>query len=93
MINSGTAPVVEPGLGELLARLVADGRLSATTSADDALRDSDLALICVGTPDEGRGHPNLDGLMRVGADIGRCLQGRERALTIVLPQHGTARYH
>ena len=84
MINAGTAPVVEPGLAELLARLVADGRLSATTSADDALRDSDLALICVGTPDEGRGHPNLDGLMRVGADIGRCLRGRERALTIVL---------
>ena len=84
MINSGTAPVIEPGLGELLAHVVADGRLSATTSAEEALRDSDLALICVGTPDEGRGHPNLDSLMRVVSDMGRCLSRRERALTIVL---------
>jgi GDP-mannose 6-dehydrogenase len=84
MINSGTAPVIEPGLGELLAHLVANGRLSATTSAEEALRDSDLALICVGTPDEGRGHPNLDGLKRVVSDMGRCLSKRERGLTIVL---------
>jgi GDP-mannose 6-dehydrogenase len=84
LINSGTAPVIEPGLGELLAQLVAGGRLSATTSAEEALRDSDLALICVGTPDEGRGHPNLDSLMRVVSDLGRCLSRRERALTIVL---------
>jgi GDP-mannose 6-dehydrogenase len=84
MINAGTAPVIEPGLGELIAQLVTDGRLSATTSAEEALRDSDLALICVGTPDEGRGHPNLDPLRRVVSDMRRCLSGRQRPLTIVL---------
>src|SRR5262249_60820667 len=50
IVNAGDAPVVEPGLGELLARMVKGGRLTATTSTADAVRDTDLALVCVGTP-------------------------------------------
>jgi GDP-mannose 6-dehydrogenase len=84
MIKRGVAPVVEPGLAGLVREVVTAGRLSATTSAEDAVADAEVALICVGTPDEGRGHPNLRSLTRVAADITGCLAARSRPLTIVL---------
>jgi GDP-mannose 6-dehydrogenase len=55
MINDGRSPIVEPDLEPLLRRLARERRLSATTSAADAVRESDVALICVGTPDIGHG--------------------------------------
>ena len=54
-VNAGTPPVVEPGLGELLAELVAAHRLRATVSAAEAVRQTDVGLICVGTPGRGPG--------------------------------------
>ena len=40
MINKGTSPIVEPGLEELLAKVVNEGRLHATSSCSEAVRDS-----------------------------------------------------
>src|SRR5262245_5949875 len=84
MVNAGNSPIVEPGLGELLGRVVKDGRLSATTSAAEAIAATDLALICVGTPDSRSGRPNLDALRRVASDIGAAISGRQRDLAVVV---------
>src|SRR5687767_1317503 len=54
-VNSGRSPIVEPGLADLLARGVGSGRLRATTSTEDAVRSTDLSLICVGTPSRKNG--------------------------------------
>src|SRR5580765_4218062 len=50
LLNAGRSPIVEPGLGELAATMVASGRLRATTDVAEAVRDAQVALICVGTP-------------------------------------------
>ena len=84
MVNAGKSPIVEPGLGELLDRVVKAGTLSATTSAGDAIAATDLALICVGTPDSRSGRPNLDALSRVASDIGAALSGRQRDFVVVV---------
>ena len=84
MVNAGNSPIVEPGLGELLERVVKAGTLSATTSARDAIAATDLALICVGTPDSRSGRPNLDALSRVASDIGAALSGRQRDFVVVV---------
>jgi GDP-mannose 6-dehydrogenase len=84
IINSGRSPIIEPGLEPLIMRLVREGRLTATPSSADAVRDTDLALVCVGTPDVGHGRPDLDALSRVVADIGRACAFRERPFTIVI---------
>ena len=84
MVNAGTSPIVEPGLGELLTETVNAGTLRATTSAADAVAASDLALICVGTPDSRSGRPNLDALTRVAADIGAALTGRTSDFVVVV---------
>src|SRR5947209_8088807 len=51
-VNAGQAPFYEPGLAEVVAQTASDGRLSASTSLADAINQSDVALICVGTPSE-----------------------------------------
>ena len=48
MVNQGAPPLVEEGLGELLADAVSRKRLRATVSVDEAVAATDLALICVG---------------------------------------------
>jgi GDP-mannose 6-dehydrogenase len=84
MVNAGTTPIIEPGLGELLTQVVGAGTLTATTSAVDAIAATDLALICVGTPDSRSGRPNLEALSRVASDIGAALSGRERHFVVVV---------
>ncbi len=49
-INQGTSPIVEPGLEYLLGRAIDTGRLTATRDATEAVMNSDLSLLCVGTP-------------------------------------------
>ena len=50
LINLGKSPIVEPGLGELLAQGIQNGRLRGTTNFASAIRESDLSMNCVGTP-------------------------------------------
>jgi GDP-mannose 6-dehydrogenase len=84
MVNSGTSPIIEPGLAELLSRVVREGRLRATDSVEDALQDSSVALICVGTPGLGHGQQDLSGLARVASDIGQAHAAYPHPLTLVL---------
>jgi len=70
-INAGTSPVVEPGLDTLIGQVVRAGRLRATTSAEDAVGSSDLAMICVGTPGQSNGRLQVNALAGVAEAIGR----------------------
>ncbi|MBI4317870.1 MAG: UDP-glucose/GDP-mannose dehydrogenase family protein [Chloroflexi bacterium] len=60
-INLGRAPFYEPGLDQLLAKIVSEGKLRATRSINEAVRDSSVTLVAVGTP-------NLDGFIDL-ADV------------------------
>ena len=75
-INEGRSPIVEPGLGELLAEGTAAGRLRATTSTEEAVRDTELSLICVGTPSRKNGSLDLSYLVRVAEQIGSALKNK-----------------
>jgi len=84
MVNAGRSPLVEPGLGDLLADATAAGRLSASTSAEEAVGASELALICVGTPSRDNGQLDVEAVRRVAEQIGQCLRERPKAYTVVL---------
>jgi GDP-mannose 6-dehydrogenase len=84
MIKAARPPVVEPGLGELLAEVVAMGHLRATTSPDEAVKATDLALVCVGTPSRANGQLDTGAIERVGGDIGSALAGRREPYTVVM---------
>src|ERR1035437_1774289 len=67
LINSGQSPIMEPGLDEILTRVVSSGSLSAATHGK-AL--GELSLVCVGTPSNENGSLDLRQVLRVCEDIG-----------------------
>lgn len=84
IINDGKSPIVETGIGELIGEMVAAGRLRATTDARDAIEDSEMSLVCVGTPSNANGSLNLSYIKRVCEDIGAALGGKRARHTVVV---------
>ena len=84
MINAGKSPIVEPGLAELIADVVEQRLLRASVSADWAIKHSDVAMVCVGTPSGPNGRIDTVAIERVAEDIGRALERRDQLFTIVL---------
>jgi GDP-mannose 6-dehydrogenase len=75
-VNAGRSPIVEPGLDALLSRNVAEGRLRATTDTAAAIQESDVSLLCVGTPSRRNGSLDLSYLERVSEQIGQALEAK-----------------
>jgi GDP-mannose 6-dehydrogenase len=73
LINAGTAPIVEKDIAPLLGEAVATGRLRATTDVRDAVANSELSLVCVGTPSQRNGNLDLSHVEKVCEEIGACL--------------------
>jgi GDP-mannose 6-dehydrogenase len=84
MVNAGRSPVIEPGLGDLLAEVVHVGQLRATVSSEKAVTETDVALICVGTPGHSNGRPEVSAVAQVGQEIGQALRQRRGGYTVVL---------
>jgi GDP-mannose 6-dehydrogenase len=83
-LNRGAAPVSEPGLTELVAAQTRDGRLRATTSVDEAVRGSELALVAVGTPSTADGAVGTRAVRSVIASIGQSLRGATQPYCVVV---------
>ena len=84
LINAGRSPVVEPGVEEMIAAAVAGGRLRATTDVRAAIRASELAIVCVGTPSLGNGDLDLSHVRRVCEDIALVLRDKTGFTAIVI---------
>jgi GDP-mannose 6-dehydrogenase len=75
---------VEPGLDEMLARSVSEGRLRATTDTAAAIRDTEVSLLCVGTPSRRNGSLDLTYLERVAEQIGAALKDKSDYHVVVV---------
>ncbi|HBH03945.1 MAG: UDP-glucose 6-dehydrogenase [Candidatus Rokubacteria bacterium RBG_16_73_20] len=73
-LRRGRMPIYEPGLEEVVARNVADGRLSFTTDLDAAVRHSVIVFITVGTPPKEGGQTDLSAVEAVARQIGRAME-------------------
>ena len=76
LIAAGASPVSEPGVGELLAAGLADGRLAATGEVGPALDNADAVIVCVGTPSLASGALDLSRVRAVVTELGAALAGR-----------------
>lgn len=73
-INQGAPPIYERGLGDLLKKHVG-GRLRASTDLSGAVQQTDLSLIAVGTPFDGR-EIDLTYIKAVSKEIGQALRNK-----------------
>jgi GDP-mannose 6-dehydrogenase len=83
-VNEGRSPIVEKGLDELMREQAARGSLRATTRAADAIRETDLSLLCVGTPSRRNGSLDLTYLTRVCEEIGDALRDKTSYHVVVV---------
>lgn len=84
IINSGKSPIVEEGINDLIAKVVKSGRLVATTDSERAIRESDLSLVCVGTPSNQNGSLHLRHVEQVCREIGAVLKTKEKRHIVVI---------
>ena len=83
-LNAGRPPVAELGLDELLAEQVAAGSLRATSDVLEAVAETEIALIAVGTPSTRRGDVSTYAVERVVQSIGEALRDSDRPYTVVI---------
>src|SRR6184192_2726245 len=79
-LRAGRMPIYEPGLEEMVARNVADGRLSFSTDLADAVRRSVIVFITVGTPPKSDGQTDHTAVGEVARAIGEAM---ERYIVVV----------
>ena len=84
IINSGKSPIVEPQMNELIHDVVKAGKLRATTDSMEAVKSSDISLVCVGTPSKPNGSLNLEHVAHVCEEIGAALATKDTHHTIVI---------
>lgn len=82
-LNSGHSPIIEPQLAELIAQGVQSNFLHAIVDSKDAIEQSDLSFICVGTPSSEVGSLDLHYVKRVAEQIGTALRDKENRHTVV----------
>lgn len=75
-INAGDPPIYELGLEKMLKELVSSGKLKATTELEEAVINSDLSLIAVGTPFDGSAI-DLKYIRQVSKEIGQALAKKD----------------
>lgn len=83
LINSGRAPIIEADISEIIEAEVRSERLRATTLVHTAVHESDLSLICVGTPSQLNGNLDLSYVRRVCEQIGEALRDKDSYHVVV----------
>jgi GDP-mannose 6-dehydrogenase len=76
-INSGKATIVEKDIDEIIWEQFENGSISATTSSHDAVLNTEISIIAVGTPSGPNGHLNLDYIFKVAEQIGLALEKKD----------------
>ncbi|MFP3949711.1 MAG: UDP-glucose dehydrogenase family protein [Candidatus Micrarchaeia archaeon] len=83
-ILAGKAPIFEPGLEEVIASSLFLGRLSATTDIEKSILDSEVVMLCVGTPPKEDGSTDLAYILSAAKTIGSLLSKKEGYCLVVV---------
>ena len=89
---NGEIPIYEPGLHDLVAKGIQNGRLSFTTDLAHAVSEADAVFIAVGTPSRrGDGHADLRYVEAAAIEVAKSLQGYTVVVTKSTVPVGTGR--
>ena len=75
-LNKGIIPIFEPGLETMVSKNVKNKNLFFTTLLPEALQNSEIAFIAVGTPMGDDGSADLQYVLAVAKSIGQSMQKR-----------------
>lgn len=83
-INSGKPTIIEKDIDELIKKHTDTSQIIATTDHLRAIRETDIAFICVGTPSTATGQLNLKHIFETAKQIGNGIKERDSFYTIVI---------
>jgi GDP-mannose 6-dehydrogenase len=84
MLESGRSPVLEPGLEEYISSSQRACRLHATTNTSEAVSQTDVSFVCVGTPSLRGGRLDSSGVEHSCREVGEALRAKSGFHWIVL---------
>lgn len=84
IINSGKSPVIEKDINGIINRAVTTKKLIATRDVGKAVENSEISMICVGTPSNDNGSLDLKYVKRVCEEIGAGLREKDDYHVVVL---------
>ena len=83
LLMAGKTPVIEEGMVELMAQVAASGKVSVTTDAQRAVRNSEISLVCVGTPSAPNGSQDQGAILRLVQEIGQAIGQKNEPHVVV----------
>lgn len=84
LINRGQSPIVEKGLSGLIAKAIDADRLFATSDAAFAIAQTDVSLICVGTPSTENGALDLKYIQEVCREVGQEIREKDTLHSVIV---------
>jgi len=84
LIRNRKSPILEEGIQELMRDVVDSGRVTVTNDAAQAMRDTEISFVCVGTPSAANGSQDLTAILRLAEQIGAALASKRAFHTIVI---------
>jgi len=90
-LRQGKMPIYEPGLEDLVARNVREGRLAFTADTADSMRNALVIFIAVGTPASDDGSTDLRFIESVAREVGQHIEGYKVVVTKSTVPVGTAK--
>ena len=83
LIRDGNTPVVEEGMVELMARAASAGRMRVSSDVSLAVSETDLSLVCVGTPSAPNGSQDQGAVLRLAREIGAAIARKPEPHVVV----------
>jgi GDP-mannose 6-dehydrogenase len=84
LINQRQAPIVEKDVGGIVGRAVEAGSLRATTNSEEAVLESDISIVCVGTPALSNGRLDTRAVEKVSHEIGAAIARKSTPHCVVI---------
>ena len=84
LINQGCSPIIEAEISEIIKTNVESGKLCAIADPVQAIRETELSFVCVGTPSQSNGNLDLHYVRRICEQIGEGLQNKTSRHTVVI---------
>ncbi|MEE9323211.1 MAG: UDP-glucose/GDP-mannose dehydrogenase family protein [Candidatus Aenigmarchaeota archaeon] len=83
-VNKGNSPIYEPLLDDYLKKVLKEGKFRATTDLKNAVENSEVSFISVGTPSKEDGSIDLRFIEEVSRQIGEVLKGKKEYHVVVV---------
>lgn len=84
LISRGQSPIVEADISEIIAAATHAGLLRATHDFTEAIHETELSFVCVGTPSQPNGNLDLRNIRRICEQMGEALKSKSARHTVVI---------